>query len=143
MHRTETERPRGHRARMLVPALLVALSALVLPGPAVADPAGDASVAADLVNQSRGHHGVHQLMADPELQAVANRHANRMAARGYAFHSGSLGDQLSWGWWAWGENVGSGPAVEAIHAGFLGSHSHAATMLGERYNYVGVGVAYG
>lgn len=144
MHRTaENDRPFGYRARMLVAGLLVAVSALALPGPAVADPAGDASVSADLVNMSRRDHGVRRLIPDPELQVIANRHAHRMAERGYAFHSGTVGGQLSWGWWAWGESVGSGPSVEGVHAGFLDSGSHAATMLSGRYNYLGVGVAYG
>jgi len=123
--------------------LLVAVSMFALPGPVVADPAGDASILADLVNQSRAADGFHRLIPDPELQVLASRHANRMAERGYAFHSGTLADQLSWGWWAWGENVGSGPSVEAIHADFRNSRSHAATILGSSYNYLGVGVAYG
>lgn len=137
------EAPRASHARLLVAGLILALSVVALPGRAVADPAEDAGVAAWLVNQSRSDHGVHRLMPDRELQILANRQANRMAANGYVYHSGNLGGQLSWGWHAWSENVGYGPSVGWIHGAFMNSGHHAANILDPAYNYVGVGVAYG
>ncbi|HUR22905.1 MAG TPA: CAP domain-containing protein [Acidimicrobiales bacterium] len=128
---------------MLVAGLLVAISALLLPGQAMADQAGDATYSTDLVNASRAAYGVNWLTPDSELQAVAQRQADRMAGSGYIFHSYDLGGQLSWGWSAWAENVGYGPSVDWIHGAFMGSGHHAANILGSSFNYVGVGVAYG
>ena len=107
----DLERPRAARARMLLVSLTLALSFLGLPRPAVAGPADDASYAVALINDTRWAHGLSGLMPDRELQIIANRHANRMAEAGYIFHSGDLGGRLSWGWWAWAENVGYGPSV--------------------------------
>lgn len=124
-------------------AVIVALSVVALPGRATADPAGDAGTAAALINESRWNAGLHGLMPDRELQVIANRQANRMAESGSIFHSGDLGGQLSWGWWAWSENVGYGPSVGWIHNAFMNSSYHASNILHSSYNYVGVGVAYG
>lgn len=137
------EQPRSHRARLLVVGLMLALTVVGLPGRATAGPAEDAGAAAWYVNQSRAEHGLHRLMPDRELQIVANRQANRMAANGYVFHTWDLGGQLSWGWQAWAENVGYGPSVEWIHSAFMNSGHHAGNILDPSYNYVGVGVAYG
>ena len=129
--------------RMLAVAAILALSVVALPGKAHADPAWDAGVAVDLVNETRAAHGLGWLSPDRELQIIANRHANAMAESGYPYHSSNLGGRLSWGWWAWGENVGVGPSVGWIHGAFMNSWSHAETILNPNYNYVGVGVAYG
>ena len=137
------EEPRSTRARALVVGLILALSVVVLPGRAGAGPAEDAGTAAWLVNQSRAEYGLHRLMPDRELQILANRQANRMAANGYIYHSGDLGGQLSWGWQAWAENVGYGPSVNWVHGAFMNSGYHSANILDPSYNYVGVGVAYG
>ena len=137
------EELRSTRVRALVVGLILALSVVVLPGRADAGPAEDAGTAAWLVNQSRTEYGLHRLMPDRELQVLANRQANRMAANGYIYHSGNLGGQLSWGWQAWAENVGYGPSVYWIHDAFMNSGYHSANILDPSYNYVGVGVAYG
>ena len=130
------------RARGLAAIAMVVLALVAMPGAAYADPAGDASVAADLVNQTRWAHGLPGLTPDRELQVVANRQAQAMADSGYIYHS-DLGSQLSWGWWQWAENVGQGWSAGAVHEGFMNSPHHASHILGEAYNYVGVGVAYG
>ena len=128
---------------MLVVGLILALSAVVLPGRAEAGPAEDAGTAAWLVNQSRAEYGLPRLMPDRELQILANRQANRMAENGYIYHTGNLGGQLSWGWQSWAENVGHGPSVGWIHGAFMNSGYHSGNILDPSYNYVGVGVAYG
>jgi uncharacterized protein YkwD len=138
------ERPvqQARLVRILAVAAILALSVVAQPGRAHADPAWDAGVAADMVNETRAAHGLGWLTPDRELQILANRQANAMADSGYAFH-GNLGYHLSWGWWAWAENVGAGPSVGWIHGAFMDSWSHSATILNPNYNYVGVGVAYG
>ncbi len=137
------ERQRLPYARMLLVAVILAVSVVGLPHPAIAGPTDDASAAVALINQSRWAQGLTGLTPDRELQVIANRQANRMAEAGYIFHSGDLGAQLSWGWWAWSENVGYGPSVGWVHNAFMNSYEHASHILGASYNYVGVGVAYG
>jgi uncharacterized protein YkwD len=131
------------RVRSMAVAVIVALAVVALPGQAHANEAGDAWVAVDLINETRAAYGLDWLTPDRELQVVANRQAAAMADSGYAFHSSNLGDQLSWGWWGWAENVGVGPSIGWLHGAFMGSWSHADTILSSKYNYVGVGVAYG
>lgn len=140
---TGIERPRSIPARMVVVGLILALSVIALPGRAMADAASDADAAAELVNQSRASYGLPRLIPDRELQVIANRRANRMAGNGYLSHTPNLGDQLSWGWWAWAENVGGGPDVGWVHGAFMRSWLHSSNILDPAFNYVGVGVAYG
>ncbi len=139
----ETTQGPAHRVRMVAMAAVLSLAVLAVPGRADAGPAADAGVAVELVNESRAANGLAPLMPDRELQIVANRQAREMAANGYIYHSSDLGSQLSWGWWAWAENVGYGPSVGWIHGAFMNSGYHAANILNSSYNYVGVGVAYG
>jgi uncharacterized protein YkwD len=40
-----------------------------------------------------------------------------------------------------GENVGSGPSVEAIQAAFMNSPGHRANILNPEFNWAGAGVA--
>ena len=142
--KSSTQSP--ERQSRLVRALTVAALVLVVlasPGRAVADPAGDASVAVDMVNEIRVAYGRAPVTPDPELQALADQHAYDMAANGSIWHSGDVGSRLSWGWSAWGENVGYGPSIDWIHGALLRSPSHATNVLNWSYNYVGIGVAYG
>jgi hypothetical protein len=135
-------RLRCARARMMVIAVILSVSVLGVPDRAVAHPADDAGVSVALLNEARWAAGLDGLTPDRELQVIANRHANRMAEAGYVFHS-RLDAQLSWGWWAWADNVGYGPSVWWLHSAFMDSPSHAGNILNPSYNYVGVGVAYG
>ena len=105
-------RPCSFHARMLVVALALAMSVIGLPDQAIADPVDDASVAVGLLNETRWAAAVGGLTPDRELQILANRQANLMANAGAIFHSGNLGDELSWGWWTWAENVGRGRSVD-------------------------------
>lgn len=140
---SDVGRLRLRSGRMLMIAVIVAASVSALPGRAMAGPADDASYAVALVNETRWAQGLPELMPDRELQILANRQANRMAASGSIFHSGNLGAELSWGWWAWSENVGYGPSVGWVHDAFMNSSYHSSNILDPSKNYVGVGVAYG
>lgn len=144
MNDTEsTQLSRLVHVRMVVVGLVMALAFIAVPGRAMADPSDDAGAAFALVNQSRAANGLAGLTPDRELQVLANRQANRMADRGSLSHTAGLGDQLSWGWWGWAENVGYGPSVGWVHGGFMNSGPHSANILEPSYNYLGVGVAYG
>jgi uncharacterized protein YkwD len=135
--------PVSARLRALALGLLLAVSVVALPGRAMAGPSDDASAAVGMINDSRAAVGLAALQTDPELQRLAALQANRMADSGYIFHTQDLEGQLSWGWWAWAENVGYGPSVEWVHGAFVNSPAHAGHILDPSFNYVGVGVAYG
>jgi uncharacterized protein YkwD len=138
----EKSQGRCRRVRVLAVAVLsIALGAA--PSPAQADPASDAGVSAAMLNSARAAHGLTGLWPDAELQRIANRQANAMAEAGAIWHTPDLGSRLSWGWWAWSENVGHGPSVGWTHDAFMNSWTHSSNVLNPRYNYVGVGVAYG
>ena len=139
------ERPeaRSRRVRVMAFAAVLSLAVFAAPGAANADPAYDAGVSADMLNNTRAAHGLHRLWPDAELQRIANRQANAMADSGGVWHTPNLGYQLSWGWWAWSENVGYGPSVGWVHDAFMNSWTHSSNTLNPSYNYVGVGVAYG
>lgn len=140
---TEKTPARCGRVRVLAVAAVMAVALGAAPSPAQADPASDAGASAALLNNTRAAHGLHQLWPDAELQRIANRQANAMADSGAIWHTPDLGSQLSWGWWAAAENVGYGPSVGWVHDAFMNSWSHSSNALGQSYNYVGVGVAYG
>ena len=134
---------RPRRVRVMAFAAVLSLAVFAAPSPVQADPASDAGVSVAMLNDTRAAHGLHRLWPDAELQRVANRQANAMADNGGVWHTPNLGSQLSWGWWAWSENVGYGPSVGWVHDAFMNSWSHSANALNPKYNYVGVGVAYG
>ncbi len=138
---TEGALRQGRLFRAVTVVALV-FAVLVVPGRADAGPGGDAGYAAALVNESRAAHGLGPLTWAWDLQVIADRQAEAMAAEGRIYHS-DLGSQLGWGWWGWSENVGYGPSVGWIHGAFLNSPHHAGNMLSWSYNYFGVGVAYG
>ena len=139
----EKPRARSGRVRALAVAAVLAIAVGATPSPAQADPAFDAGVSAAMLNDTRAAHGLHGLVPDAELQRIANRQANAMADSGAVWHTSNLGSQLSWGWWAWSENVGYGPSAGWVHDAFMNSWGHSSNVLNPSYNYVGVGVAYG
>ena len=139
----EKPEARSRRVRVMAFAAVLSLAVFAAPSAAQADPAYDAGVSAAMLNNTRAAHGLHRLWPDAELQRIANRQANAMADSGAVWHTTNLGSRLSWGWWAWSENVGYGPSVGWVHDAFRNSWSHSSNALDPSYNYVGVGVAYG
>lgn len=96
----------------------------------------------DLVNFSRGERNLPPLDNDPFLNEKAENWAERMAAVGTISHS-NLADGVPPGWQLLGENVGSGTSPQQIHEALLNSPPHYKTMMGDQYNYVGIGTATG
>lgn len=97
-----------------------------------------------LINESRAGWGVRPLRRASDVDRIAERHAERMAAEGRVYHNSwvfseeggeALGDPD-----ARGENVGSGGSVEALHEGFLGSPPHRANLRSGAYREIGLGV---
>ncbi len=114
---------------MLVGALGVA--------PAAAAPSDDIAA---LVNQERWAQGLNGLARNPDLDAVANAWAQRMAAENRLYHNPDVGTQIPGGWQRWGENVAEGydDAAE-MHTAWMNSPGHRANVLGD---FTDIGVAY-
>jgi uncharacterized protein YkwD len=75
-----------------------------------------------------------------DAQRKAQAWAERLASDGYLHHS-SLSAGISVRWCSLGENVGSGPSVNAIEQAYMASPGHRANILATRWNGVGVGYA--
>jgi uncharacterized protein YkwD len=92
------------------------------------------------INHDRTAHGLIGLSIQDSLMKKAQGWANHLAAHGTLQHS-NVAEGADPGWWMLGENVGSGPSVEAIEAAFMNSPGHRANILNTEYNWAGAGVA--
>lgn len=123
-----------------VVVLIVALLAVLLPRAAeAATDTGSESASLSAIDQERASRGLPALRRSAELQAVARRHAVRMADSGTLHHNPNLGSEVS-GWRQVGENVGRGPDAGAVHRAFMESPSHRDNILSATFVEVGVGV---
>lgn len=127
-------------SRTPILALLVALVALLVPaGASAAVDAGSESAFLTSIDRERAARGLPALRRAADLQAVARRHAARMADRGALYHNPQLGSEVS-GWSKLGENVGRGPDAGAVHDSFMASPSHRDNVVSAAFVEVGVGV---
>jgi hypothetical protein len=131
--------------RRLIAAIMIAATAAFVistsQGANAADPAAESDFIAR-INSLRASRGLGAVQSHPVLTAKAQGWAAHMAATGCLCHS-NLSDGVSVSWSKLGENVGRGPSVGSLHDAFVNSPAHQANMLDGRFNYVGVGVAYG
>lgn len=103
-----------------------------------------------LVNAEREKAGCSALKSNPELNKIAQEHAEDMAKNNLTGHTGSDGsgvqqriDKVGYKWSAWGENV-SGPGYDSSKAhvdGWLNSPAHKSDMLKCSFTDTGVGVS--
>lgn len=126
-------------------ARLLALIALIVAGfqlgPTTADAdAADESRLYALTNGERSAAGLPALATSSDLAAAARRHATWMASNNVLSHSdlvASYGGAAA-GWTWLGENVGVGSTADEVHALFMASASHRATILSSA-TVVGIG----
>ena len=91
------------------------------------------------------------LIASPQLNEAAARHARDMARKDYFEHRGADGSQpkdrvLRAGYQSrlTGENIALGPeSAEEVIAGWLASPGHCANIMDSRFQHIGVGLATG
>jgi len=118
-------------------------AALVLGGiiftPARAFASSDESRFTSLLNHERTSRGGHALATMSDLVAIARRHSQDMANRGYIFHNQDLPNEVHGDWRVLGENVGRGGSVDSIHDAFMNSAPHRQNILDGRFNQIGVG----
>jgi uncharacterized protein YkwD len=90
------------------------------------------------INKTRRRHGRPGLYWDRQIGFVARRHANSMAANGYVFHDGNLGQEIT-RWRSLGQNSGAGFGCRNLHRAFMRSSSHRYNILAG-WRHIGVGV---
>lgn len=91
------------------------------------------------IGQERQARGLGSLVVAADLQAVARRHAQRMADRGEPYHNPDLASEVQ-GWDLLGENVGRGWDADGLHQAFMDSPTHRDIIVSPRFTEVGVGV---
>jgi hypothetical protein len=138
--------PSSARALMMRLATATAVGAASLGGAiALASPAhavtSDASAYLSRLNAERVDHGLRALTMRTDLNAVAQRWADHMAAVGLLSHNPNLTTQIS-NWQTVGENVGDGPDVASLDTAFWNSPGHRANILDSSYRDIGIGTAY-
>ncbi len=108
------------------------------------------------INKSRSEAGLSRLDLDPAASAVAQAHADEMAANGYFSHFDLSGKNpveryaASGGWEPAFENAWRRPGLEALdaenvrsmHLGFMQSAPHRENVLGESHTHAGIGFQY-
>jgi peptidoglycan hydrolase-like protein with peptidoglycan-binding domain len=113
------------------------IAALGVATTAHADAAESSSYLSDL-NAERVAHGLRPLTERADLDSVAQRWADHMAAADVLSHNPALTSQVA-NWQTVGENVGEGPDVASLDAAFWNSPGHRANILDTSYTEVGLG----
>ena len=138
---------RGLRAtagatRAAVAALCLAVGVVGTPATSSADEYSDAAYFVALANDERAWYGSRPLETDGHLESIATGWAYELVGRGHLAHNPYLAEQVG-EWWAWwGENVGFGRSVRAVHRAWVSSGYHYANMVDPAFSRIGVGVAY-
>ena len=124
------------------PALVLSVM-LLLPALAGADP-GDEAALFNQLAAARARARVGALTRSGDLDAVARRHAARVAGSPQPFHNAGLAGETG-GWVAVGEVVGritAGPGWDGrLQQLFLASPTHRRVTLSATFTMVGIGVA--
>lgn len=150
--------PRPHR-RLLSHALgatlitALAVTAFAAPVSAATSASSAEAMIIGWVNTDRSAAGLVPLRGDGDLAYVAGVRASRMASANTLSHTvgGVLTSQLSSRgvqWYRYGETIGwstaswTVDAARAIYRGWMNSAPHRALLMSDRFNYIGLGLAY-
>jgi uncharacterized protein YkwD len=147
--------PARRRLAIAMRAALIATFAITVFAPAAtaASPSTAEASIIGWINSARSARGLVPLRTDSDLVAISGLRASRMAAYNTMSHTigGNLSSQLNaYGvnWYRYGENIGWSTATwpstsgRAIFNAWMSSSSHRALILSDRFNYIGVGLAY-
>ena len=93
---------------------------------------------ASQINQTRAGHGAAPLLVDSRLENVARSWVVQMGDSARVAHNPNLTSQAPSDWRYLGENVGSGPSLQAVNSAFLASSDHYANIVDRNYNAMGV-----
>lgn len=136
------------RLRLLSITVLLSSVFLLMPSsPALAAATGGAQVETELValvNADRTSNGLRPLVLDLRLVGPSREWSRAQAAAGAIRHDPEIGQALPPGTKRWAENVGRTEATQdeahALHAAFMASPGHRATLMSPGYQAIGVGV---
>ena len=94
-----------------------------------------------LTNEDRVERDKAALALDAKLSRYAKRHSNRMAGKGYLFHSTDLASNLKGvDWSIGGENVGVGTTLEGLEKAFMRSKPHRKNVLRTAFDNTAIGI---
>lgn len=127
----------GPRLRMLVASSVLALGVGIPAGVARADPASDF---VSSTNALRAAEGIAPLTVDSRMVAIAQQWSEHMASTQTVSHNPNLGNEVPADWEKYGENVGTGPSVDAIEKAFVNSPHHYANLVDPEFRLLGVAV---
>lgn len=98
-----------------------------------------------MVNEARVRRTIAPLVRLPQLDSMARKHAEAMAADEKMFHSDprELGDSLGLQSRRLGENVARGSSVRDIHSGMMRTRAHKNNILDRRFTHMGMATAKG
>lgn len=96
-----------------------------------------------LTNDDRRSHDRKAVGFAERLSRYAKAHSQKMANRGYLFHS--TAEQLrraldGYDWELGGENVGVGGSLESLEDAFMASDAHRRNILRKVYDHAAVGI---
>ena len=129
--------PRLHLHRVVVALVAMAVVATGVPLDTQVAAADESTDLVSLVNRDRAANGLPSLVSNAQLNAVAKRWAERMAAENRMYHNPSLSSQVPSGWQRLGENVATGHRSPAeMQQAWMNSSGHRANILGS-FNSVG------
>lgn len=148
-------RPARRRLAIAMRAILIASLAIpfVVPAATASTETDGEAALLTWINDARTARGLVPLRRDASLTAIAGLRAGKMASANTLSHTvaGSLTTQLGSyhvQWYRYGETIGystAGWSIDAarwIFRAWMGSSMHRALLMSDRFNYIGVGLAY-
>lgn len=137
-----------HAPRLLaVFAVLALLFTTLAPATASAQSASDEANFISLVNQVRTQRGLEPLIVNTQLTNLSRNWSQAQAdgvCAGGAFicHANPISEGITQDWRKLGENVGTGPNVNAVMDAFIASPGHFDNIVDPEFTHIGVGVVW-
>ena len=128
-------------------AVLVLFVSSIGLSPASAQREADEQTFITLVNQIREDEGLPPLIQDAQLTNLArswsNSQQNGVCAGGaFICHANPISAGVTHDWQKLGENVGTGPEINAVMEAFVDSPSHFQNIVDPDFTHIGVGVVW-
>ncbi len=95
-----------------------------------------------LVNETRAAAGLPALEVHRELADLSRGWAEAMRSAGGISHANPISAGLTAPWLKLGENVGTGPDIDAVMNAFVASPGHYANIVDPAFTHIGVGVVW-
>lgn len=121
--------------------------AVLMPSPAAAVSASEEAAFINQVNATRASKGLAPLTLNVELTNLGRQWAGQMrdgvcGAGNFICHASPISAGVTQPWEKLGENVGTGPNVNAVMNAFINSPGHYANIVDPEFTHIGVGVVW-